>query len=291
MTLLAAIALGALIGLSLGALGGGGSILTVPALVYVVGESAHAATTESLVIVGITSLAAAIGHARAGHVKWSAGLVFGLTGVASSYLGTAANRAVNPNVLLLAFAGLILIAAAAMLARQRGSGRRNGGTGAPLAAGRGGQFLEVGGGGTVLARPLTPTATLNRAALTPAVAAKVLAAGLAVGFLTGFFGVGGGFVIVPALVMALGYEMPIAVGTSLLVIAINSAAALLARSGQETFHWAVIVPFTVAAVAGSLAGKRVADRVEPATLTRAFVGLLFAVAIYVAVRSGIALTS
>ena len=84
--------------------------------------------------------------------------------------------------------------------------------------------------------------------------------------------------------------MPIAVGTSLLVIAINSAAALLARSGQETFHWVVIAPFTVAAIAGSLAGKRIADRVEPATLTRAFVGLLFAVAVYVAARGGIALT-
>lgn len=287
MILLVAVALGVLIGLSLGALGGGGSILTVPALVYAVGESAHAATTESLVIVGITALAAAIGHARAGHVKWAAGLVFGLTGVASSYLGTAANRAVNPNVLLLAFAGLTVIAATAMLLRQRGSAHHPAGPAAGMAP----SGDQRGEPGTVLARQETTTASLRRAAVTPAVAMKVLAAGLAVGFLTGFFGVGGGFVIVPALVMALGYEMPIAVGTSLLVIAINSAAALLARSGHETFHWAIIVPFTLAAIAGSLAGKRVTDRLEPAKLSRAFVALLFAVAIYVAIRSGLALSS
>ncbi len=284
MSLIAAVLLGILIGLSLGALGGGGSILTVPALVYVIGESAHAATTESLVIVGITSLAAAVGHARAGRVKWVPGLVFGLTGVAASYVGTAANRAVNPDVLLLAFAGLIVIAATAMLARLRGSGR--GKAAAPAPAPPAG-----GAAGTVLAPPIAATVSLGRVAVTPAVAAKVLAAGLAVGFLTGFFGVGGGFVIVPALVMALGFEMPVAVGTSLLVIAINSAAALLARSGHETFHLAVIVPFTLAAIAGSMAGKRVADRVEPATLTKAFVGLLFAVAVYVAIRSGVALSS
>ncbi|HTZ42288.1 MAG TPA: sulfite exporter TauE/SafE family protein [Jatrophihabitans sp.] len=276
MTLAAAALFGVLIGLSLGALGGGGSILTVPALVYAVGESAHAATTESLVIVGLTSLVAAGGHARAGHVRWGAGLVFGLTGVAASYVGTAANRAVDPNLLLLAFAGLIVVAATAMLLRQRGGART------PAAE----PATAPAQDRTVLTRPVTGIASRT---VTPAVAAKVLAAGLAVGFLTGFFGVGGGFVIVPALVMALGYDMPITVGTSLLVIAINSAAALLARSGHQTFHWSVIVPFTLAAIAGSLTGKRVADRVAPDALTRAFVGLLFAVAGYVAIRSGVAL--
>lgn len=88
----------------------------------------------------------------------------------------------------------------------------------------------------------------------------------------------------------MGFEMPIAVGTSLLVIAINSAAALAARSGSETFHWAVIAPFTLAAFVGSLVGKRVADRVSSVRLTNTFVVLLFAVAIYVAIRSGVALS-
>ncbi|MGH8967896.1 MAG: TSUP family transporter, partial [Actinomycetes bacterium] len=114
---------------------------------------------------------------------------------------------------------------------------------------------------------------------------KVVLAGLAVGFLTGFFGVGGGFVIVPVLVLALGLPMPAAVGTSLAIMAINSAASLAARAGQAHFDWALIVPFTIAAMAGSLAGKAIADRLPNTTLNRAFALLLFAVAAYIAINS------
>lgn len=254
MTLALTLLLGAVIGISLGALGGGGSILTVPALVYVLGESARSATTASLVIVGVTSVVGAIGHARAGHVRWRAGLTFGLVGVAASYAGTALNHHVDSNVLLLAFAGLMLVAAAAMLRR------------APDAE----PAAEVAAGSV-------------------GTAVKVIAAGLAVGFLTGFLGVGGGFVIVPALVMALGFPMPVAVGTSLLVIALNCAAALGARAGQGSFDWAVIIPFTAAAVVASLAGGFIAERVNARTLTRAFAALLVVVAVYTAVRSALAL--
>jgi len=116
----------------------------------------------------------------------------------------------------------------------------------------------------------------------------VLAAGFVVGFLTGFLGVGGGFIIVPALVLTLKYDMATAVGTSLVVISLNSAVALLAR-GQESFHWAVIVPFTAAAIAGSIAGKKVADRVTGPHLTRGFAVLLLLVAGYVLLQA--ALTS
>ncbi len=119
--------------------------------------------------------------------------------------------------------------------------------------------------------------------------AKVVAAGLVVGFLAGLLGVGGGFIIVPALVLALRYAMPVAVGTSLVVIAINSAGALLARAGHEQFHWSVIIPFTVAAIGGTLVGKQIADRVAGATLTRVFAVLLVVVAAYVAVRADTAL--
>ena len=120
---------------------------------------------------------------------------------------------------------------------------------------------------------------------TAGTAAKVIVAGLVVGFLTGFLGVGGGFIVVPALVLALAYDMPVAVGTSLLIISLNSGVALLARSGHQSFHWALIVPFTIAAVAGSAAGKRVADRASGAGLTRAFAVLLLLVAGYVVVRA------
>lgn len=252
--------LGLLIGVSLGALGGGGSILTVPALVYVLGESARGATTASLVIVGITALIGAFGHARSSHVRWTTGIVFGTTGIAASLVGTALNRQVDPNVLLLAFAALMLLAAAGMLRRATGpscpdESETSGATKAMSAAG----------------------------------IARFVSAGLLVGFLTGFLGVGGGFIIVPALVMVLGFTMPVAVGTSLLIIALNSAAALAARAGNATFDWPVIIPFTVAAIAGSLLGTRVANRVSNTTLSRAFAGLLILVAIYVAIHSTLSL--
>lgn len=119
MTLAVTIGLGLLIGLSLGALGGGGSILTVPALVYVLGQDARSATTSSLFIVGISALIGSLGHARSGRVRWGVGLAFGLTGIAASFAGTAVNRLVDPNVLLLAFAALVLVAAAGMFAKSR----------------------------------------------------------------------------------------------------------------------------------------------------------------------------
>lgn len=257
--LLADLGLGGLTGLFLGALGGGGSILTVPALVYLLGEPVRAAATDSLVIVGATALAAAVGHARAGRVRWATGLSVGAAGVLASYAGTAANRAVDPDVLLLAFAGLVAVAAVAMLARRH----------APAA---------TGGDVTPAARPA-------------ARAARIVAAGFAVGFLTGFLGVGGGFVIVPALVMALGYGMPEAVGTSLLIIAINSAAGLAARAGHGGFHWTVILPFAGAAVAASLASQQVAGRLPARTLVRAFACLLIAVAAYGVTRATVGLTA
>ena len=277
MTVLLAVGLGLLIGLTLGALGGGGSILTVPALVYALGGSAQAATTGSLVIVGITAAAAAVAHARAGRVRWRAGLAFGVAGVAASLAGTELNARVAPEVLLVAFAGLMVVAAGGMLVKTivrstpdddaadqqtealRRSGRADG--------------AVPGGGGAPRGR-----ATVRRAL-------PVLAAGILVGFLTGFLGVGGGFIIVPALVLTLQYDMPTAVGTSLVIISLNSAVALLARGGQEGFHWAVIVPFTLAAIAGSGAGKKVADRVSGQHLTRGFAVLLLLVAAYVLLQT------
>jgi uncharacterized membrane protein YfcA len=115
---------------------------------------------------------------------------------------------------------------------------------------------------------------------------KIIAAATAVGLLTGFFGVGGGFVIVPALVLALGFDMPAAVGTSLLVIAVNSAAALAARlGGRLSLDWPLLAVFTASALAGVLAGNRVASRVDASRLTAAFTILLIVVAAYSLARS------
>lgn len=285
MSIALALIFGLIIGISLGALGGGGSILTVPVLVYVIGQTARGATTASLVIVGITALVGALGHARSGNVRWGAGITFGIIGVAASYLGTALNRQVSPNALLLAFAALMLIAAAAMLRRTRRSATATDPSPPPHPVGE-----RDGDGGGIATAVSAPPALTQTTKITPQVAVKVILASLVVGFLTGFLGVGGGFIIVPALVIALDFTMPVAVGTSLLVIALNSIAALAARSGNESFHWAVIVPFTAAAIVGSLAGKQVADKVSGTTLSRAFAGLLIAVAIYVGIRSGIGLS-
>ncbi|MGZ4659456.1 MAG: sulfite exporter TauE/SafE family protein [Blastococcus sp.] len=275
MTLAVSIGLGLLIGVSLGALGGGGSILTVPALVYVVGQDARAATTSSLFIVGISALIGSLGHARSGRVRWDVGVIFGLTGIAASFAGTALNRLVDPNVLLLAFAGVVLVAAAGMFGKSRAPDRNR-------------ELVTAGGAAAGPPPPEDAGAGTTRRWDRGRVG-KVLAAGLAVGFMTGFFGVGGGFVIVPALTLALGLAMPEAVATSLVVIAINSGGALLARAGTAHFDWAVIVPFTLAAIAGSLTGKKVADRLSAKSLTRAFAVLLVAVAVYTATSSIIGL--
>ena len=118
-----AIPAGLLIGLSLGALGGGGSILTVPVLVYLLGQSPHAATAGSLLIVGITAAGGMIAHRRAGRVRLAPGIVFGVLGVAGSYAGARLSSSVPPDLLLSLFAGLMLVAAAAMLRRRRAGSR------------------------------------------------------------------------------------------------------------------------------------------------------------------------
>lgn len=256
--------LGFLIGLSLGALGGGGSILAVPALVFAAGQTPKAATTTSLILVAVTSLTGLLPHWRAGRVRLVAGSLFGLAGVGGSLIGSRWNRSVDPNALLLAFSGLMLLAAAAMTRRLRHPATE---TPAP--------------------EPTTPVTPGT--AVTLATAVKVIAAGTVVGLLTGFFGVGGGFVIVPALVLALGFTMPMAVGTSLLVISINAVVALSTRLQAGAIEWSTVVPFTVASLLGVVAGSRLASSRDSSSLQRWFVALLVVVALYTAARSVIAL--
>lgn len=286
--LLIALPVGLVIGLSLGALGGGGSILTVPALVYLLDQDPHSATTGSLIIVGITALSGSIAHSRAGRVRVAQGLVFGILGVAGSYVGSRLSASVDPQVLLTAFAGLMVVAAGAMYQRLR-AGRVVAVSAPPVVVT---VPAAESDGGTVDNPPLLATAVRTDVRWwvsrrpAPKAALKVLVAATVVGLLTGFFGVGGGFVIVPALVLALGFEMPVAVGTSLLVIAVNSAASLFVRLGSDVqLDWGLMALFTGAAVIGSIAGNRVASRVDPAKLSAAFIVLILVVAGYTAVRS------
>ncbi len=297
-----AIPAGLLIGLSLGALGGGGSILTVPVLVYLLHQPPHAATAGSLLIVGITAVGGMIAHQRAGRVRLAPGIAFGVLGVAGAYAGTRLSSSIRPDLLLSLFAGLMLVAAAAMLRRRRGTPSQHApAAGSPPAPHEAAVTDDLGAsplrGGAITAtldkpaaavRAPTPSAAWQRPGGPAAVrrGLKIAAAATGVGLLTGFFGVGGGFVIVPALVLALGFDMPAAVGTSLLVIAINSAAALAARLGGHVhLDWPLLGVFTAAALAGALAGNRVASRVDASRLSAAFTVLLIAVAAYSLTRS------
>lgn len=274
MRVLLASPLGFLIGVSLGAVGGGGSILAVPALVYAAGLEPKRATTASLVIVGAVALAGLPSQLRAHKVRVGAALAFALTGVVGSIVGTRVNKGIDPDVLLLTFAGVMVVAAVGMYRRARRSARTV-------------ELLDddpgpVGSGdGAVATRRRVDVAT----------ALKVLGAGTVVGFMTGMFGVGGGFVIVPALVLALGFEMSVAAGTSLLVISLNSAIALAQRYDGAPLAWNAILAFGIAAVPGVLVGTRLARTVEPVRLTNWFVALLLGVAAYTAIRSGVALAT
>lgn len=272
--------LGLLIGLALGALGGGGSILTVPALVFSLGLTAQQATTGSLVIVGTTASIASVEHARAGSTRWATGAALAAIGIPASLLGSRLNAHVDADVLLMCFAALMLLAATGMLLQARSGRPPDDAPGRDRAA----QTYPA------QTTPASGTRSRTAAPRPPGGRGHLVAAGLGIGFLTGFLGVGGGFVIVPVLVVLLGYSMPVAVGTSLLVIALNSAVALAARATEATFVWSVILPFTLSAILGSLAGQRLAHRIPDQHLTRSFAVLLLAVASYVGVQAVLGLT-
>ncbi len=271
--------IGFLIGLSLGTLGGGGSILAVPALVFAAGQNPKQATATSLVLVGVASLVGIVPHWRGGRVRVGLGVAFGLAGVPGSLLGSAVNKRMDPDVLLLAFSVLIVIAAWRMVTGCPTCTKV--GEEAALAAGAG---PASGGGSLDVAVAVTRRRKVERAF-------AIVAAGTGVGFLTGLFGVGGGFVIVPALTLLLGLSMPVAIGTSLLVITINSAVALASRIATTTIDWAVTIPFTISAVVGVLVGGRLAGRLDPQKSLRWFALLLVAVAVYTAGKAIVGLAA
>lgn len=237
--LILALIAGAVVGLALGALGGGGSVLAVPALIYLLGFTPAAATTASLLIVTATSATALYAHTRAGHVRWRAGAAFAAAGILPAALaGTAAAR-LPQAVLTAAFAAIAALAAARMLRPAT----------------------------EAIGRPVHP--------------GKAAGTGAGLGALTGLLGVGGGFLAVPALITVLAFEMQAAVGTSLLVITVNSLASLATRSGAAvTLDWTVVGPFTGAATLGAWDGKRLADKVSGPRLQQVFAIVLLAVAAF-----------
>lgn len=264
----ATVGLGLLVGLVLGSLGGGGGIITVPVLIYLLGMAPLAATTASLVIVGLSSLLSAVAHTRAGNVRWGRAVTFGLLGTAGTWVGAHLAGRVDPDRLLLGFGVLLLTVAVVMLRKSLAD------TPAQAEAG------DAPGDRSGTRRVVAPHG----------VGWRLVAAATGVGLLTGFFGVGGGFVVVPALTLLLGFEMPVAIGTSLVVIAVNSATALASRLGGGTsVDWATVWLFTAGAAVGGLAGAALSTRLPARTLTRAFAVLLVLVALYTLARSGAAI--
>ena len=241
ITALVALPFGLAIGLLLGMVGGGGAILAVPVLVYVLGEPVKSATSESLLIVCASALVGALDHGRAGRVRWRTALEFALAGGVGAIAGATLNRLVDPHAILLGFAGLLVAAAVAMT-------RRGAASAAPDRAGDRSRRL------------------------------RALPLGLGTGVLTGFFGVGGGFLIVPALVLVLGLPIDAAVGTSLLVITLTSSVALAAHASTGDLNWLLEAALAATAVVGTLAGRRVAGRLAPVRIAHLFAGLLLVVA-------------
>lgn len=278
MSIVIAVAAGVLLGLSLGALGGGGSILAVPVLVYLLGQDAAQATTGSLVVVGVTSLVGAVTAHRAGNVLVGRGVAFGAVAIGGAVVGAKASARVPDSVLLAAFAVLMLVLGSLMAARQVRSARSNrSAAGAPAST-------TPAAANPALDDPII-TFSPTFACQCPR-ALKVLVTATLVGLLTGFLGVGGGFLVVPALTLALAMPIRYAAGTSLVVITLTSATALAVRSGVGvTPDWTPVLVLTAAAALGGVAGAKIADRTDTRRLSLAFTVLVLAVAVYTAAQA------
>ena len=247
----------ALMGLSLGLIGGGGSILTVPIFVFLFGLSAETATAYSLFTVGLTSLVGSFSHIRLGNIHWRTALVFGAPAIVAVF---ATRRLVMPAIpsvlfstddftftkdmfLLLVFAVLMVLAAGSMIRRER-----------PRPAGAAVKFPY----------PL------------------ILAEGLVVGFITGLVGAGGGFLIIPALVVLANLPMKQAVGTSLVIIAAKSLIGFLGDVRTDlVVDWRFLLTFSAIAIVGIVAGSLLSRRVEEAKLKPAFGWFVLAMGMYI----------
>ncbi|MBN1207160.1 MAG: sulfite exporter TauE/SafE family protein [Myxococcaceae bacterium] len=249
MMLVLGAALSLVAGLSLGLLGGGGSLLTVPILVYVLGVNPRDSIATSLVVVGVTSAIGALSHARAGRVEWRVGLLFGAAGMVGAAVGGHLGRFVPPALLLAAFAVMVLTTARALLRKRPAQDPRSE---EPPAERR----LSV-----------------------------VLRNGFGVGLLTGLVGAGGGFMVVPALALFGGLSMPRAVATSLLVITLNSGSGLVsATQAGASVDWALAGGMSAASIIGTLLGARLGKGLSPDRLRRGFAIFSLALGVFILSR-------
>jgi len=229
------------VGFSLGALGSGGSIITIPLLVYVAGIPPENAVGMSLVIVGMTSLVGVVVHLRSGNVALKPSLLFALTGTLGSFIGAYATHTISRKSLMLLFASIMMLVGIRMWRAPKVPKR---GTYDPV---------------------------------------RCLSIGFVVGLLTGFLGVGGGFLIVPSLVLFAGLDSRMAAGTSLAVITLNSATGVIGQLGFASFNWYLIAGFLAFALAGMFIGTALANRLAEYLLRRLFACAVLALAIAIAV--------
>lgn len=280
--ILTALAVGALIGLVVGALGAGGGILSVPALIYLLGVAPHEATSASLVIVLFTALAALGGRIGKNTICYQIALVFAALATVGTWLGSLANQAVSADLLMYAFALLLICVGLVMLRRAypglfRGAAR----------AGSSGVFSDDGAAAADNAGGTSSTPALRAVSATGEVTSigaaplwRVALVATITGALTGFFGVGGGFAIVPALTLVLHLPIKRAASTSLLIMAITAVVALVARAQTSlSVDLGVIGAFTVASMLGGVAGAPLTRKVSSQKLTASFAALLLAVAV------------
>lgn len=243
------VSLALLIGVALGFFGGGGSILTVPLLVYVFGLAPKEAIASSLLIVAIVSVSSALQHARAGNLRLRTGLIFGGAGVVGAYIGGRAAAYIDGGVLLLLFASMMMITAFAMWRRR--------------------------------AKAVPPDEAGRNVTL------RLVLQGTAVGAFTGLVGAGGGFMIVPALVLWAGLPIGAAVGTSLLVVVMNTLAAFLGYAAHLSVDYRLVSIVGGCGVVGSFAGTALSRVIPPEPLRKTFAVFVLTMASVILVREGV----
>ena len=242
---------GSVVGLVLALIGGGGSILATPALLYVVGvANPHVAIGTSALAVSVNAFANFLNHLKRGNVKWRCAVVFGMAGVVGASIGAAIGKATDPKILLPLFAVLMIVVGAAMLRPRK----------------------HEGDGNVVLNAQNLP---------------KLLAYGFGVGVLSGFFGIGGGFLIVPGLIGATGMTMIQAVGSSLFSVGAFGAATAASYALDNLIDWRIALLFIGGGVIGGAVGASFASHLakQRGALQRIFAGVVFAVAAYMLYRS------
>ncbi len=262
MELVLSAVVGVAIGIIVGMLGAGGGILSVPALVYLLGQEPHDAAAGSLVIVLLSAFSSLLAHSRHNHVNWRGGFAFAAVSAITAFGGAQLAPLVSGALLMVLFSMLLLSVSAVMMVRGVRSRRQ--------------EQRQIDGDEAVIA-----TERVDRPQVW-----KIIAAGSVVGLMSGVFGVGGGFAVVPLLVFVFGFPMVEAAGTSVLVMMISAVFGLVGRIGTPVeIDWPIVLVFAAGSAVGGLLGEPISRRARPSTLTITFGVLLLVIAVLTALQN------